>query len=276
MSSQRIAPIPTLPLFHRLDGRRVVVVGDSDPARWKAELMAAAGADVVRLTRWTKADLVGAAVAVADLSDHDEAVRFRDAARAAGAAANIIDQTELCDVIFATIVNRSPIMIAISTDGTAPMLGQAIRTRIEALVAPGLARWAEAARGWRPRLKQAQPDFGERRGFWRAFALRAWSEADRAPTEQDFTDLAGGARSPGRVDRFEVDPNDPDQLTLGVARALQRATTIFHDPRITPAVIELARREADRVAIDAGDTLDRRIAECVDRGEQVVWLVARD
>ena len=72
----RIAPLPNLPLFHQLAGRKVVVVGTTAAAEWKAELLAAAGADVVRLPRWTAADLGGAAIAIADLADAGEAAQL--------------------------------------------------------------------------------------------------------------------------------------------------------------------------------------------------------
>src|SRR5437868_9542713 len=122
----RIAPLATLPLFHKLEGRKAVVVGTSQGAVWKAELLEAAGADVLVLgDGWTPADLVGAAVAVADIPGDDEARRFFAAAHAAGAVVNIIDRTELCDVTFGTIVNRSPVVLGISTDGAAPKIGRA-------------------------------------------------------------------------------------------------------------------------------------------------------
>jgi len=148
-----IAPLPNLPLFHKLEGRKAVVVGASEGASWKAELLAAAGAKVERLeSDWTAEQLQGAAIAVADLTDRTEALRFVEAAHAVGAVVNIIDQTDLCDVQFGTIVNRSPVVVAISTDGAAPMLGQSIRARIESVLPLGLSAWARAAKEWRPQL----------------------------------------------------------------------------------------------------------------------------
>src|SRR6184192_2556657 len=91
-AAARIAPLPNLPLFHQLAGRKAVVVGTSAAAEWKAELLAAAGADVVRLPDWTALDLDGAAIAVADLAEADEAARFAEAARTAGAVVNVIDK----------------------------------------------------------------------------------------------------------------------------------------------------------------------------------------
>ena len=102
------------------------------------------------------ADLEGAALAVADPGSRDEALRFVAAARAAGVPVNVIDQTDLCDVQFGTIVNRSPVVLAISTGGAAPMLGQSIRARIEAVLPLGLSAWAKAAKALRPRLKERE------------------------------------------------------------------------------------------------------------------------
>ena len=155
---------------------------------WKAELLAAAGADVLVLAGheaaaklfdglaatvlprgWEAKDLDGAALAIADLSDRDEALRFIAAARAAGAPVNIIDQTDLCDFTFGTIVNRAPVVIAISTDGGAPMLGQSIRARIESVLPLGLSEWAKAALRWRPQVKRRLAEFADRRRFWQGF-----------------------------------------------------------------------------------------------------------
>src|SRR4051794_15482842 len=95
----RIARLPNLPLFFSLADRKAVVAGASDGADWKAELLAAAGAEVLRLTGdWTDDDLEGAAIAIADLPDRGQAQRFAKAARAVGAIVNIIDQPEFSDV----------------------------------------------------------------------------------------------------------------------------------------------------------------------------------
>jgi uroporphyrin-III C-methyltransferase/precorrin-2 dehydrogenase/sirohydrochlorin ferrochelatase len=249
--SERIAPLANLPLFHKLEGRKAVVVGASDGASWKAELLAATGAQVLRLGEdWTPSQLQGAAVAVADLPDRDEALRFAAAARAAGAVVNIIDQTDLCDVQFGTIVNRSPVVVAISTDGAAPMLGQSIRARIESVLPLGLSIWAKAAKTWRPRLKRRVPDFAARRAFWQRFVGAAWSEPERHPDEADFASLLGPEAAPaGRVTLVGAGPGDPELLTLKAVRALQSATAILYDHLIGPDVLELARREARRIPV---------------------------
>jgi len=281
----RIAPLATLPLFHKLEGRKAVVVGASQGALWKAELLEAAGAEVLVLREgWAPADLEGAAVAVADISDDAQAARFIDAAHAAGAVVNIIDRTELCDVTFGTIVNRSPVVLGISTDGAAPMLGQSIRARIEAVLPRGLSAWAEAAKAWRPRLKQRISGFADRRAFWKTFVDRAWAATDRTPTESDFLDIAGEARAEGGVTLVGAGPGDPDLLTLKAVRALQAATVILYDDLVGPEVLELARREATRIAVGKKghgpscrqSEINARIVALAQAGENVVRLKGGD
>ena len=272
----RIAPLPNLPLFHKIAGRTVIVAGASAGAVWKAELLSAAGANVRVLAgdgadvfealrdrpvsgpvtllgrTWEAADLEGAALAVGDFEDGDEAQRFASAARAAGAPVNIIDQTELCDVQFGTIVNRAPVVLAISTDGAAPMLGQSIRARIESVLPLGLSAWAKAAGEWRTGLKRSVNSFAERRRFWSGFVDRAWANIDRLPDATDREALiASAARhcGAGKVFLVGAGPGDPELLTLKAVRTLQSATVILYDDLVGPEVLELARREARRVAV---------------------------
>jgi uroporphyrin-III C-methyltransferase/precorrin-2 dehydrogenase/sirohydrochlorin ferrochelatase len=252
-TAARIAPLPNLPLFHQLAGRKAVVVGTSAAAEWKAELLAAAGANVVRVPGWTALDLDGAAIAIADLADADETARFVEAARAAGAVVNVIDKPAFSDVQFGTIVNRAPVVIAISTDGAAPMLGQSIRARIESVVPLGLSGWASAAKGWRARLKERVADFAGRRRFWERFVAAAWREPERSPTDADFEQLmAASAERQGRVIFVTAEPDNPELLTLKAVRALQSATAILYDDGIGADVLELARREAKRVPTGDG------------------------
>jgi uroporphyrin-III C-methyltransferase/precorrin-2 dehydrogenase/sirohydrochlorin ferrochelatase len=282
----RIAPLANLPLFHKLAGRKAVVIGTSGGAEWKAELLEAAGAEVVRLRGgWSAEDLVGAAIAVADLSERDEALRFVDAAHAASAVVNIIDQTDLCDVQFGTVVNRSPVVIGISTDGAAPMLGQSIRARIESVLPLGLSRWAEAAKSWRVRLKKCVVDFSARRDFWERFVATVWNAPDQAPDETDFDALIDSApRTKGRVTLVGAGPGDPELLTLKAVRALQSATVILYDHLVGPDVLELARREAKRIAVGKSgkgpsckqSEINERIVELALAGENVVRLKGGD
>ncbi|WP_293853482.1 siroheme synthase CysG [uncultured Alsobacter sp.] len=272
----RIAALAALPLFHKLDGRPVVVAGGTEGIAWKAELLAAAGARVrvfapepaealvalsdagtVALARrpWTPDDLRGAALAICDAGSEGEAAAFRCAARLAGVTVNIVDKPAYCDVQFGSIVNRSPLVIGISTDGAAPVFGQAVRARIEALLPEGFKRWAEAARSWRPAVQARELGFRARRVFWEAFTEKALREPDRAPTDADrdalFEALEQGRSGPGvgSVAFVGAGPGDPELVTLKAVRLLQSADVILYDDLVDPRILDLARREARRIGV---------------------------
>src|SRR5690242_3651598 len=140
----RIAPLSRLPAFFALNGKRAVVAGGSAAATWKAELLSAAGAQVevfalepsedmlalavapphgavvMQRRNWTADDFTGAAIAVGDCSNDQAAAQFAAAARSAGVPVNVIDRPAFCDFSFGAIVNRSPLVIGISTEGAAP------------------------------------------------------------------------------------------------------------------------------------------------------------
>ena len=276
----RLAALAKLPIFLDLAGKRVVVAGDGEPVAWKAELFAAAGAQVavfaeqpcadlvafiraggnaVTLERrtWRESDLDGAWLAVADAEDSEEAARFAAAARARGILVNVIDQPAHCDFQFGAIVNRSPVVVGISTDGAAPILGQAIRRRIEAILPASLGSWAQAAQTFRNRLAALLPTKAARRRFWERFVDVAFT----APVKEDGpsarlerlaheTASEEAGRPPiGEVVIVGAGPGDPGLITLNAVRELQAADVILYDRLVTPGVLELARREARRIHV---------------------------
>nr|WP_272214656.1 bifunctional precorrin-2 dehydrogenase/sirohydrochlorin ferrochelatase [Marinicella sp. W31]MDC2880286.1 bifunctional precorrin-2 dehydrogenase/sirohydrochlorin ferrochelatase [Marinicella sp. W31] len=157
----RMEDLAVLPLFFRLKGKAVLVAGASEAAAWKAELLVATGADVtvflgreapaeelraleaegkLRLceTHWSEADWRDMHLALGDCDNDAKARAFRARAKAEGVPVNVIDKPAYCDFQFGSIVNRSPVVVGISTDGAAPILGQAIRRRIETLLPKAL------------------------------------------------------------------------------------------------------------------------------------------
>lgn len=269
----RIRPLSVLPVFYDLAGRRAVVAGGTAAAAWKAELIAAAGADLyvyaqregwceelVRLAErepgvtlhdreWRAGDLADAVLAVADAEDEAEAERFRHAARAAGAACNVIDKPAFCDFQFGAIVNRSPAVIGISTAGAAPIIGQAIRRRIETLLPSSLAEWTAFARDWREKVNERLAVGAPRRAFWERFADRAFGAEPPEKADIDAMIREGGASREGHVTFVGAGPGDAELLTLKAMRALQAADVILFDDLVSDDVLELARREARRILV---------------------------
>src|ERR1019366_3946640 len=114
-----------------------------------------------------------AAVAMGAFDDDESAAMFAEAARTWGVPVNVIDKPAFCDFSFGSIVNRSPLVIGISTDGAAPVFAQAIRAKLEALIPLGFARWAAAARRWRRAVQTSGLSFPARRRFWQVFTAQA-------------------------------------------------------------------------------------------------------
>jgi uroporphyrin-III C-methyltransferase/precorrin-2 dehydrogenase/sirohydrochlorin ferrochelatase len=271
----RIGALARLPAFFALEDKRAIVAGGSPAATWKAELLSAAGARVevfaampgeemlalaaapprgavvVHERAWDAADFIGAAIAVADCADDNEAAAFAAAARAAGVPVNVIDRPAFCDFSFGAIVNRSPLVIGISTDGASPVFGQAIRAKIEALIPKGFARWADAARAWRPRVQALTLPFRGRRNFWERFTERAVAAPNAAPTDADLDALLAptAAQTAGSVILVGAGPGDPELLTLRAVRALQSADVILFDDLVAPDILDFARREARKMLV---------------------------
>jgi uroporphyrin-III C-methyltransferase/precorrin-2 dehydrogenase/sirohydrochlorin ferrochelatase len=269
--------LATLPVFYALDGKRVVVVGGSDAAAWKADLAAAAGAHVhvfapspsqrlkavaaarPRLTLverdWRPDDLDGAVLALAAIEDDAEAERFRVAAKSRGVALNIVDRPALSDFSIGAIVNRSPLVVGVSTGGAAPAFAQALRARLESLIPASFSAWAKAARDWRPQVMASGLDFLARRDFWRRFTREAFARIEHMPQDADREALLEEARrtadatARGRVTLVGAGPGDPELLTLKGLRALTAADVVLFDDLVPAAVLDLARREATRINV---------------------------
>jgi uroporphyrin-III C-methyltransferase / precorrin-2 dehydrogenase / sirohydrochlorin ferrochelatase len=275
----RMAALARLPVFFALEGKRAVVAGHSPAVAWKVELLSAAGANVDVFTEnpceelravgkepprgavtfhsrpWTPEDFADAAIAVGGCDDDRDAERFAGAARAAGVPVNVIDRAAYCDFSFGAIVNRSPLVIGVSTDGAAPVFAQAIRAKLEAMIPRGFAHWADAARRWRQAVHSSGLSFAARRRFWQLFTGFAVSHPDRAPEHADFEEFLtrtrdeGAAPDAGSVTLVGAGPGDPELLTLRAVRALQSADVILIDDLVAPEILDFARREAKKMLV---------------------------
>src|SRR5688572_509388 len=212
------------------------------------------------------------------------------AARAAGIPFNVADDGERSSFILPAIVDRSPLVVTISSGGVAPMLATAVRARLEAMLDQSWARLARYAGRWRGRIKRQRPTTASRRRLYEWLLDGPVADAVRAGREQDADlllseALARNAAPPrGFVSLVGAGPGDPGLLTLRALRALQSADVILADRLVGPEILALARREAE--VVDAGksaggdgmsqDRINRLLVHHARRGRRVVRLKGGD
>ncbi|MDB5556610.1 MAG: cysG [Rhizobium sp.] len=308
--NERIATLAALPVFFELRGKPVLVGGGSEGAAWKAELLAAAGAEVhvfcvaAELSdcmralleqfthhdiHWHAANFKCFALAVGDCEKDGDARLFHDRAVVAGVPVNVIDKPQFCQFKFGSIVNRSPVVIGISTDGAAPILGQAIRRRIETLLPQSLSSWAKLAKSVRARVTDMLTP-AQRRSFWERFVDHTFIGDE--PDGNELTRLIADANRissglsgvVGSVTLVGAGPGDAELLTLKAVRALQAADVILFDDLVSPEVLELARREAKRMLVGKRgghescrqDNINDMMVKFAKAGKRVVRLKSGD
>ena len=215
---------------------------------------------------------------------------FAEAARAAGIPVNVVDRPAFCDFSFGAIVNRSPLVVGISTDGAAPVFAQAVRAKIEALLPQGFSSWAGAAAAWRSQVKASGLSFAGRRKFWHLFTAQAAAHPNRPPSPSDFDALIvetknlGGAVEHGSVTLVGAGPGDPELLTLRAVRALQSADAILFDDLVSPEILDFARREARKILVGKTghapsckqDEINALMVKLAEAGRRVVRLKGGD
>ncbi|WP_245412075.1 siroheme synthase CysG [Methylocella silvestris] len=304
--------LASLPVFFNVRGRRVVIAGGSAAALWKAELVQAAGASVAVFAaapcdglaelerrcasvmlvrrRFEPGDMEGAALALADCDSAEEAAQFHAAARARGVPANVIDKPASSDFQFGAIVDRSPLVIAISTDGGSPILGQALRGRIEAMLPAAIRLWAGAAKSWRAPLKALDLAPKWRRRFWELFNQRALTPNAAPPGPDEFKSLLAEATAEdpraaqGSVALVGAGPGDPELLTLKALRLLQAADVVLYDDLVAPEILDMGRREATKIPVGKRgyrpsckqDDIVALMIELATEGKRVVRLKGGD
>lgn len=263
-----------LPLFHKLQGRPVLVVGGGEVALRKARLLAEAGAclrvvapDVRRelqamageqgvfLRGYQSDDLQGVGLVIAATDDEPLNARISAEAQALGIPVNVVDAPALCSVIFPAIVDRSPLIVAVSSGGDAPVLARLIRAKIETWIPASYGQLANLGKRFRERVKQLFPDVQQRRVFWEDVFQGQIAESVFAgkPEEGERlleARLAGAApRALGEVYLVGAGPGDPDLLTFRALRLMQQADVVLYDRLVAPAIIDLCRRDAERIYV---------------------------
>ena len=268
----------SFPMFIRTTGRRVVIVGDGEQAAQKARLVLKTDADIVLAAsepevelkdlitkgraHWhqgsiTPALFEGAAMGFVATGCPGLDASIHTLAQEAGCPVNVVDQPDLCDLTTPSLVDRDPVVVAIGTEGTAPVLARQIKTNVEEVLSPDLGGLAALA----GRLRGAVAHHvarDKRRAFWAwVFAegpRAAWDRGSEAEATRDIKDAIAAGSAPtssqeGIVSLIGAGPGAKDLLTLRAVARLQEADIIYYDRLVDAEVLELARRDAERVYV---------------------------
>ncbi|MBA1195864.1 uroporphyrinogen-III C-methyltransferase [Pseudomonas plecoglossicida] len=265
-----------LPLFHKLQGGRVLVVGGGEIALRKARLLADAGAALrvvapqvdsqlislseatggeVLVRGYQVTDLEGCRLVIAATDDPQLNAQVSAEAQARSLPVNVVDAPALCTVIFPAIVDRSPLVVAVSSGGDAPVLARLIRAKLEAWIPAAYGELAGLAARFRHQVKSLYPDVNQRRGFWETVFQGPIAErqlaGQSAEAERLLQAMVDGApvQQGGEVYLVGAGPGDPDLLTFRALRLMQQADVVLYDRLVAPAIIDMCRRDAERIYV---------------------------
>ncbi len=301
------------PLFMSLQGRRALVVGGTEAAARKVELLVSTGAQITLIAdavvgeiaqlidegriSWAgrafdDEDLVGVSLVVVASEDEALQARVSLAAQQRCVPVNVVDRPKLSSFIMPAIVDRAPITIAISTGGTAPALARRIRADIERTMPAAIGRLARFAEVFRAQVRRTLDRAPVRRRFWdRVFEGRVGELAlagDEIGARRELIKLLDGARGEvptvGMVHLVGAGPGDPDLLTMKAHRLLQRADVVVYDRLVSAEVLAMARRDAERLYVGkrrgkhslSQDEINARLVALARAGKSVVRLKGGD
>jgi len=256
--------IDSLPLFHRIAGQPVIVLGAGDAAEAKRRLVGRAGGIVIDDIQEGIDKGARLAFVAHDNAKAAEGDTIR--LRCAGLLVNATDRPDLCDFTVPSILDRSPVLVAFGTGGASAGLAKALRLRLEQILPQSLGRLAAALGDARQRLRSRWPDGGDRRRALDA-ALGQGGALDpmRDGSVENIDDwLAGKAVAAGAA-RVEIvlHSSDPEDLTLREARLLGSADAIVHDEGVPAAILDRARADAVRIVLPDGAQLPDIEGLCV-------------
>lgn len=299
-----------LPIFADLRQRPVLVVGGGEVATRKIDLLQRAGADVRVAARalceplhaqhqagrlaWVAQefspallDNVFLVIAATDDAALNASV-FEEANRRQ-LLVNVVDDQPKCSFIFPSLIDRSPLMVAISSGGQAPVLARLLREKLEALLPARLGLMAELAGKWRGRIKQRLASVIERRRFWERIFTGRFSSlvaaGQLAQAEQELEQqLAQPDVKQGEVALVGAGPGDAGLLTLRGLQVLQQADVVLYDHLVSDEVLDLVRRDAERICVGKRasahllpqDEINALLVKLAQEGKRVVRLKGGD
>ncbi len=265
-----------LPVFLDVRGKRALVLGRGEVGERKAEALRRAGAEVVFADRYAPELLDDVVLAIGAEATDAEFEALSADAKARALPVNVVDKPWLCSYITPAVVDRDPLIVAVGSAGEAPVLARLIRARIEAMLPPSLSRLASMLGSLSGALREKFPTPGPRRrvierildGRAADLVLAGDEVAGMAEMRREIE--AGSTTPPGLIYIVHPGPGAPDLVTMRTQRLLGEADVIVWDPSVSPAIIDLARRDADRLAVEPDEVAQlRRLAA---EGKRVVRL----
>lgn len=281
------------PIFFDLDGRDVLIAGGGEKALQKLRLLAkttarlrivaedvsadiaAAGIPTLEIARrsFVDSDLDGVALVFAANDDASLDARVAAAARARGLPVNVVDGPGESNFIMPAIVDRDPIIVAIGSEGAAPILAREIKAKIESWLPTRFGRVAQRAQALRSRVQGAIADPVVRRRTWEALLQGLWRNAvladDADTAERELSRQLDAARAQaqpvGSVALIGCGPGEPDLITLKAQQHLQAADVLVVDRLVNPAILEYARRDAIRIDVGKEPEGDSALQEDINR-----------
>lgn len=266
-----------LPIFLNLKQQRCLVVGGGDIAARKIDLLVKAGAQIsvvapelkpvlsqlqqehgfeVRLKNFTAEDLNGVQLVISATNQASVNQQVYQAAQAQGLWVNVVDNPALCNFIFPAIVDRSPVIIAISTGGSSPVLARLLRGKLESLIPASYGKLASMADQFRNLVKQCITNPAERRLFWENTLQGNVAEQVFAGNQRAAESLLRqnilnhqAQTEIGEVYLVGAGPGDPDLLTFRALRLMQQADVIVYDRLVSAEIMELTRRDAEKIYV---------------------------
>ena len=289
-----------LPLFRDVKNRDCLVVGGGPVAFRKARMLHRAGAHItivapaiaqdfsvlaetggieLQRRRFEPADVAGRVLVVAATGDKSVNQAVADSARSSGIPVNVVDDASLSDIIIPAIVDRDPLVVAISSGGGAPVLARRIRAAIEAMLPASLGTLVEDAAALRPRVRLRLQEAAHRLRFWERY-FAGWRSGQAGAA----LDSLNPAPVEGSVSIVGAGPGDRDLLTLKALQRLQDADVIVYDRLVGSGILDYARRDADFVDIGKApgkhshgqDQINALLAHHAGQGKRVVRLKGGD
>jgi uroporphyrin-III C-methyltransferase/precorrin-2 dehydrogenase/sirohydrochlorin ferrochelatase len=300
------------PVFVKLKDQDCLVVGAGKIAARKIELLGRAGAKITVIAKkispqvssleasyplnllqksFTPADLRGFRLVVSATDNEETNQLVAKTAGEQNILVNVVDNPELCSFIFPAIIDRSPVIAAVSSGGSAPVLARLLRARIESIIPPAYGRLAHLAEKFRIAVKRHIKEPSQRRIFWENIFQGSVAELVFAGNEQEAEHQLQQALikqkdsvSPGEVYLIGAGPGAPDLLTFRALRLMQQADVIVYDHLVSPEILDLARRDSEKIYVGKQrekhtlpqESINTLLADLAKAGKRVVRLKGGD